>query len=108
LKLLLFSDLHTDTAAAVRLVELSHGVDVVIGAGDFANAHHGISSCINILSQIRVPAILVPGNNESLDALMTACKSRSHAKVLHGSGIEISGQCFFGLGGGIPVTPFGS
>jgi predicted phosphodiesterase len=33
MKLLLFSDLHADAGAARRLVE---GVDVVVGAGDFA------------------------------------------------------------------------
>jgi len=27
--------------------------------------------------------------------------------VLHGSAVEISGVPFFGIGGGIPVTPFG-
>ena len=108
MKLLLFSDLHTDTAAAARLVVLAKDVDVVIGAGDFANARQGVSSCIEVLSQIQVPAIVVPGNNESLDELVAACKSWSGAKVLHGSGVEIDGQYFFGLGGGIPVTPFGS
>lgn len=108
MKLLLFSDLHTDTAAASRLVLLSDGVDVVIGAGDFANARNGISSCIDVLCQIRVPTVLVPGNNESHDELVTACKSWTRAKVLHGSGVEIGGHHFFGLGGGIPVTPFGS
>ena len=28
--------------------------------------------------------------------------------VLHGSGVEIAGIPFYGIGGGIPVTPFGS
>lgn len=108
MKLLLFSDLHTDTAAASRLVSIANDVDVVIGAGDFANERSGIASCIDVLRQIRVPAVLVPGNNESHDELAAACKSWTQAKVLHGSGVNIGGQHFFGLGGGIPVTPFGS
>jgi len=107
-KLLLFSDLHTDTTAAARLVSLSKEADVLIGAGDFANARQGISSCIDVLRQIRIPTVLVPGNNESFDELKAACKSWTEAKVLHGTSVEINGQLFFGLGGGIPITPFGS
>lgn len=108
MELLLFSDLHTDTEAAERMVALSETVDVVIGAGDFANARHGISKCIDILRRIRVPTVLVPGNNESLKELLDACRSWSAVHVLHGGGIDIGGQHVFGLGGGIPVTPFGS
>jgi hypothetical protein len=57
---LLFSDLHTDTAAATRLVELSRGADVVIGAGDFANMKHSISKRVDILRSIEKPTVLYP------------------------------------------------
>ena len=106
--MLLFSDLHTDTEASKRLVALSKEADVAVGAGDFANARSGISKCIDVLRQIRVPTVLVPGNNESLKELGDACRSWVGVHVLHGCGVDISGQHFFGLGGGIPVTPFGS
>ena len=108
MKLLLFSDLHTDTSAATRIVGLAEGADVVIGAGDFANARHGISTCVEILSRIRVPTVLVPGNNESYEELDAACVTWRNATVLHGTGIEIDGVPFFGIGGGIPITPFGA
>jgi Icc-related predicted phosphoesterase len=62
MKLLLFSDLHRDTAAATRMVELSRHADAVIGAGDFANARTGVSTCIEILKVIEIPAVLVPGH----------------------------------------------
>jgi Icc-related predicted phosphoesterase len=52
--------------------------------------------------------VLVPGNNESLEELRAACGGRKDAHVLHGSAVSIGGQTFFGIGGGIPVTPFGS
>ena len=108
MKLLLFSDLHRDTAAATRMVELSRSADVVIGAGDFANARTGVSACIDILNAIRIPAVLVPGNNESCDELVAACAKWPSARVLHGTGTEIERVPFFGIGGGIPITPFGS
>jgi Icc-related predicted phosphoesterase len=108
MKLLLFSDLHTDTAAATRIVDLAGDVDIAIGAGDFANARRGISACVDILKQIQKPTVLVPGNNESYDELVNACSGWGSVHILHGEGVELSGVPFFGVGGGIPITPFGS
>src|SRR5262249_41460202 len=108
MNLLLFSDLHCDASLARKLVKLSDGVDVLVGAGDFASVRRGINICIDILKSANCPAVLVPGNNESLDELIQACKSWPRAHILHGSKAEIQGVTFFGLGGGVPVTPFGS
>lgn len=108
MRLLLFSDLHRDKAAAGRIVDLARDADVVIGAGDFASVRHDISICINVLASISVPAVLVAGNNESHDELVAACQNWRSAHVLHGTNVEIDGVTFFGLGGGVPVTPFGS
>jgi len=36
------------------------------------------------------------------------CKNGHNFHVLHGTGIKWDGVEIFGLGGGIPVTPFGS
>ncbi|HEX5221846.1 MAG TPA: metallophosphoesterase family protein [Verrucomicrobiae bacterium] len=107
MKLLLFSDLHTNAAAASKLVALSKGVDVVVGAGDFGNIRKNVSVCIDVLRQISVPAVLVAGNNESHSELVEACQKWTSAIVLHGDGSEVSGLPFYGIGGGIPVTPFG-
>jgi uncharacterized protein len=108
MKLLLFSDLHRDKAAAARLVELTRRADVAVGAGDFANGRTGVSTCIDILRAIQIPTVLVPGNNESHDELVAACAGWSSARVLHGAGVVIEGVAYFGIGGGIPITPFGS
>jgi Icc-related predicted phosphoesterase len=107
MRLLLFSDLHADTNAASKLVELSKGADAIVGAGDFGNMRRDVSVCVKILRQISIPAVLVPGNNESYEELLKACEGWQSAMVLHGSGQEICGVPFFGIGGGIPITPFG-
>src|SRR5262245_49184780 len=107
MKLLLFSDLHCHVDAARRLVELSGDVDVLVGAGDFASVRRGISTCIAVLCEVTKPAMLVAGNNETTDELARACRIWPSAKILHGSGATIDGVKFFGLGGGVPVTPFG-
>jgi Icc-related predicted phosphoesterase len=105
-KLLAFSDLHRDLDQARRLVERSSEADVVIAAGDFASVHEGLEETIGALTAISVPTILVPGNNETEDALRSACEGWDAATVLHGQGLEIEGTQFFGLGAGIPVTPW--
>jgi Icc-related predicted phosphoesterase len=50
----------------------------------------------------------VPGNGESLEELAKACRGWDSVHVLHGTGATIAGVPFFGLGGGVPVTPFGA
>jgi Icc-related predicted phosphoesterase len=108
MKLLLFSDLHCNVAAAQRLVEQARGVDVAVGAGDFGQVRRRVGVCIDVLRDLPCPAVVVPGNNESLDELRDACRGWAGVHVLHGNGVTIDGVNFFGLGGGVPVTPFGS
>jgi Icc-related predicted phosphoesterase len=105
-RLLAFSDLHRDTGQAAELVERSPDADVVIAAGDFASVHKGLEETIDALRPITVPTVLVPGNNETEDALRAACEGWEAATVLHGQGAEIDGTQFFGLGAGIPITPW--
>jgi Icc-related predicted phosphoesterase len=105
-KLLAFSDLHRDLDQAAILVEASAEADVVIGAGDFASVHEGLDETIEALAAIEAPTVLVPGNNETVDALRAATLAWSAATVLHGEGTTIDGVEFFGLGAGIPVTPW--
>src|SRR5690348_8506015 len=104
--MLAFSDLHRDLDQAARLVEMSAEADVVIGAGDFASVHEGLEETIAALSGIATPTVLVPGNNETVDALRDATREWAAATVLHGEGTSIGGVEFYGLGGGIPITPW--
>jgi uncharacterized protein len=105
-KLLAFSDLHRDLGQAAKLVEMSAQADVVIGAGDFASIHEGLEETIGALAAIETPSVLVPGNNETADALRAAADAWPAATVLHGERTAIDGVEFFGLGAGIPVTPW--
>ena len=107
MKLLVFSDLHRDRDAARSLVERAADADVLIGAGDFAVMRQGIEDVINILSEVDKPTVLVPGNGESDVELQEACADWASVHVLHGQGVTLEGIPFYGIGGGIPVTPFG-
>lgn len=108
MKLLLFSDLHVNAHAARDLSERARDADVLVGAGDFANIRRDLHVCLDILREVDRPVVMVAGNNESTEELRDACRGWPGAVVLHGSGVEIDGVSFFGLGGGVPVTPFGS
>ena len=79
MRILAFSDLHRDLGRARSLVERSGEVDVVIGAGDFASVHEGLDETIGALAAIETPTVLVPGNNETADALRNAASNWSAA-----------------------------
>jgi uncharacterized protein len=106
MRLLAFSDLHVDLSQAERLAEAGGEADVVLGVGDFASVHSGLEETIGALRSIDGPVVLVPGNNETEDALREACAGWERAIVLHGERAEIDGLEFFGLGAGVPVTPW--
>ena len=106
IRILAFSDLHRDLGTAEALVSRSAEVDVVIGAGDFASVHEGLQETIEALAPIETPTVLVPGNNETEEALRAAAASWEAATVLHGESVAIDGVEFFGLGAGIPTTPW--
>jgi Icc-related predicted phosphoesterase len=107
MKLLLFSDLHADTDAARHLVQRARAADMLVGAGDFGNARRDVRLCLEVLRHAGKPTVLVAGNNESTEELAEACQGWPQAQVLHGSAVTLAGVEFFGLGGGVPVTPFG-
>jgi Icc-related predicted phosphoesterase len=105
-RILAFSDLHRDLDQSAELVAMAADADVVIGAGDFASVHEGLTETIGSLSAITAPTVLVPGNNETADALRAAAAGWDAATVLHGEATEIDGVEFFGLGAGVPTTPW--
>jgi Icc-related predicted phosphoesterase len=90
------------------LAELADDVDLLIGAGDFGNLRRDLRPCVDVLRAAGKPAVLVPGNNESTEELIEACAGWAGAHVLHGSGATVGGIVFYGIGGGVPVTPFGA
>jgi uncharacterized protein len=68
--------------------------------------HRGVEETIDALSSIKAAAVVVPGNNETEEVLRSACERWASATVLHGEAVELGGVAFFGLGGGVPPTPW--
>lgn len=106
MRILAFSDLHLARARAAELVRVSAEADLVIGAGDFCNMREGLDRAMEMLSGLQAPFVAVPGNAESADELRRALGNSG--RVLHGEALEFQGLSLFGLGYGIPVTPFGA
>ena len=107
MRLLLASDIHHDLAAARSLAERSTEADALVIAGDLAVMRQGLQEVVDVLAGAACPSVLVPGNGESDQELEAACAGWDGAFVLHGSGCEIAGVRFWGLGAAVPVTPFG-
>ncbi len=105
MNILAFSDLHHSKTKAEALVSMSKEADLVIGAGDFCNMREGLDDAMRMLDGIGCTMVVVPGNAESARELRDA--TRAGTIVLHGEGTEFGGLRLFGLGYGVPVTPFG-
>jgi len=105
MKILAFSDLHLSARHAADLVAASGSADLVIGAGDFCNHRKGLAQAMTMLKGITAPMIVVPGNAESDGELRRA--AATGMTVLHGRETTVNGLNMFGLGYGVPVTPFG-
>ncbi|WP_171234988.1 metallophosphoesterase [Ruegeria sp. HKCCA6837] len=105
MKVLAFSDLHMARNRAADLVAASVDADLVIGAGDYCNMRQGLDAAMQMLSGIAAPLVLIPGNAESAEELSDAAPEGVH--VLHGSSMTLDGLRLFGLGYGVPPTPFG-
>jgi Icc-related predicted phosphoesterase len=103
MRILAFSDLHRDAAAAREIVDASRDADVVVGAGDFATRGVGLCDTMDLLRAVTVPMVLVAGNHDDLDELRDACRINDTLHVLHGDGVTIAGISFFGLGFEIPA-----
>jgi Icc-related predicted phosphoesterase len=106
MRILGFSDLHLARSRAADLVTASADADLVIGAGDFCTMRQGLEEAMALLAGLRAPLVAVPGNAESVEELRAA--AGPGVSVLHGDGCEIKGLKLFGLGYGVPVTPFGA
>ena len=105
MKILGFSDMHLSRRCAAEVTAASAGADLVIAAGDFCTMRQGLDDAMALLTGIAAPMVRVPGNAESVEELRAAAPAS--ATVLHGGGTETGGLRIFGLGYGVPVTPFG-
>lgn len=102
MKLLIFSDIHTDKAALERLMETE--ADYYFAAGDLANFGRGLDPLGPVLQKRAERMYVLPGNHESEDDIARFCE-RFGFHNFHGQTLKIDGYNIAGLGYSNP-TPF--
>jgi uncharacterized protein len=102
LKLLIFSDIHTDWKTLQRL--LSVEADFYIAAGDQVTFQRGLDRCGEILKSRAEKMYVLPGNHESTADIESMC-ARFGLHNFHESSIQVGRWHVAGLGYSNP-TPF--
>lgn len=102
MRILAFSDLHRDIAAAEKIAEASIEADVLVGAGDFGTRGEGTLDTLKILREANKPIVLVSGNHDESSTLRDYCADWDLGHYLHGADWTHEGRTFFGLGSEIP------
>src|SRR5690242_13150274 len=102
MKLLIFSDIHTDKTALERLMEIE--ADYYFCAGDLANFGRGLDQLGPVLAKRAERMYVIPGNHESEDDIVRFC-DRFGFHNFHGQTTVIDGYTVAGLGYSNP-TPF--
>ena len=102
MKLLIFSDIHSDLKALQRLIDTE--ADYYFAAGDLVNWSRNLDAAGEILKQRDRQVYVIPGNHETPDQIAQLC-DKYGLNNFHGAQIEIEGYHVVGFGGSNP-TPF--
>jgi Icc-related predicted phosphoesterase len=101
-KLLIFSDIHSDAKSLDRLMKIE--ADYYVCAGDLVNWGRGLDAMGEILKQRGERVYVVPGNHETAGQISDLC-AKFGLNDLHERSIEMDGFHVTGLGYSNP-TPF--
>jgi Icc-related predicted phosphoesterase len=102
LKLLIFSDIHSDLKSLERLMAVE--ADYYFAAGDLVNWGRGLDACGEVLKAHADRMYVMPGNHESADQIASFCRSFGFHDF-HGSTLDAGRYHIAGLGYSNP-TPF--
>lgn len=102
MKLLVFSDIHGDSAALTRLMETD--ADAYIAAGDLCTWSRGLEAMGQILARRAGRVWALPGNHESESQIDALCAAQG-LNPLHGRSFPFGCYTIGGLGYSNP-TPF--
>jgi uncharacterized protein len=101
-KLLIFSDIHSNHQALERLMAME--ADYYFAAGDLVNWGRGLEACGKILAKRAGKVYVLPGNHES-EAQISGFCAQFGFHNFHGQTLKIGGHHIAGLGYSSP-TPF--
>jgi Icc-related predicted phosphoesterase len=101
-KILLFSDIHSDLAALRRLMAVE--ADAYFCAGDLVNMKESMAAAGEILKPKASRTYIIPGNHESADQIAQFCLEYGLID-LHGRSVTLEGVELAALGYS-NITPF--
>lgn len=102
MKLLVFSDIHSDLKTLERLMDVE--ADYYVAAGDLVSWTRGLDKAGPVLARRKERMFVLPGNHESAADIEGLCK-RYELHNFHGESFEAGGFHIAGLGYSCP-TPF--
>lgn len=102
MRVLLFSDIHSDLDALEKIA--AQDADLYIAAGDLVNWQKGLDACGKILEPLGDKLWVMPGNHETADDIAGFCDQWGFQNF-HGTTFKRDGRHFAGLGYS-NVTPF--
>jgi Icc-related predicted phosphoesterase len=102
MKLLVFSDIHSDKRALEKLMAME--ADLYVCAGDLVSWARGLDDMAAILKPRADKMYLLPGNHESESDIEQTCQKHGFQN-LHGRSMQVDGVHIAGLGYSNP-TPF--
>lgn len=102
MKLLIFSDIHSDKRALQKLMDIE--ADLYICAGDLVSWAKGLDEMAEILKPKGEQVLLLPGNHESEADIVRVCEDYGFHNF-HGEALHLDDIWVAGLGYSNP-TPF--
>lgn len=99
---LIFSDLHNDTRALEKLLDIE--ADYYFAAGDLVSWARGLDKMGGIMKRRADRMYVLPGNHESENDIAGFCEHHGFVNF-HGGTLEVNGTHITGLGYSSP-TPF--
>lgn len=106
MKILVFSDAHSDFDVIYNIIEKAkkEKVDFLVCAGDLTNFGSGLDFILKKLD-IGIPLIIIPGNHETEEQIKKAEQKFSFIHSIHCKTYSTDSLVFFGYGGST-FTPF--
>src|SRR6187399_3756216 len=102
MKILVFSDIHSDLKRLERLLNIE--ADAYFCAGDLVSWARGLSDAGHILARRAASMYVLPGNHESTGDIARLCGNFGLTNF-HGQSVTLAGVTIAGLGYSAP-TPF--
>lgn len=102
MRILLFSDIHSDLAALRRLMAVE--ADLYFCAGDLVNWSKGLDQAGEVMRERAGRVWMIPGNHESAGTVEAFCEKFGFT-AMHGRSSEVEGVHIAALGYSNP-TPF--